>query len=115
MSSSLLCSCSPVSDSPFSGKSATKRSNRFNFDVLTPVLVRHSDWEKLSVPSKQVYSTDISPMSAEHTTPKHSEMVFIELRTRHAPVPHDSSISPMRPITDAFSLRDACMMGSCFC
>ena len=42
----------------------------------------------------------------------HLERVFMELRTRHAPVPHSSSISPVRPMTEAFSTSPASVMGT---
>ena len=39
---------------------------------------------------------------------------FMELRTRHAPVPHESSSSPTRPTTPARMGSGACEMGSSF-
>ena len=53
---------------------------------------------------------DNSPMSAVVVTPSSRDRVFMELRTRHAPVPHSSSISPVRPMMDAFSIRPASVM-----
>ena len=79
--------------------------------MLTPVLVRQSDWEKQRSPSKQVYSIDMSPISAEQVMPKFSDNVFMELLTRHAPVPQESRIRPIRPITEAFAVKSACVMG----
>ena len=54
---------------------------------------------------------DISPISAVQVSPIHSDMVFMELLTRHAPVPQDKSIRPVRPIIDAFSTRPAFVIG----
>ena len=88
-----------------------KFSSRFNFEVLTPVLVRHSDCEKQFSPSKQVYSMDIRPMSAVQLIPSSLERVFIELRTRHAPVPQERSIMPHLPTTEAFSISPALVIG----
>ena len=99
---------------PSIGKRLTKRSSRSSFAVLTPVAVSVSVWEKLSCPSEQVYSMDVSPMSAAHTRPSASDSSFIELRTRHAPVPHESSSSPTRPTTPARMGSGACETGSSF-
>ena len=54
---------------------------------------------------------DISPISAVQVSPIHSDMVFMELLTRHAPVPQESSIRPIRPMTEAFAVKSACVMG----
>ena len=48
---------------------------------------------------------DISPISAVQVSPIHSDMVFMELLTRHAPVPQERNIIPTLPITEAFSFR----------
>ena len=45
---------------------------------------------------------DISPISAEQVIPSASDNVFMELRTRQAPVPQERSIMPVRPIREAF-------------
>lgn len=45
---------------------------------------------------------DISPISAEQVMPSASDNVFMELRTRQAPVPQERSIMPVRPIREAF-------------
>ena len=50
---------------------------------------------------------DNRPMSAVVVTPSSRERVFMELRTRHAPVPHSSSISPVRPMTEEMCIRDS--------
>ena len=99
---------------PSSGKRLTKRSSWSSFAVLTPVAVSVSVCEKLFSPSEQVYSMDSSPMSAAHTRPSASAISFMELRTRHAPVPHESSSSPTRPTTPARIGSGACEMGSSF-
>ena len=52
-------------------------------------------------------SIDISPTSTVQVTPSSLESLFIDVRTRHAPVPHESIIKPTRPITEAFSIRSA--------
>ena len=111
ISSRWVCSCSPVMREPLSANSATNCSSRLSFEVLTPVLVSVSVCENACSPSKQVYSIEVRPISAAQTRPSSSASVFIELRTRHAPVPHESSIRPVRPITEAFSRRGADEMG----
>ena len=45
---------------------------------------------------------------------KCSDNVFMELRTRQAPVPQERSIMPVRPIREAFSEREASVMGWLF-
>ena len=75
--------------------------------MLTPVLAILSDCDTQSLPSKQLNSIDIRPTSTVHVTPSSLESLFIDVRTRHAPVPHESIISPTRPITEAFSIRSA--------
>lgn len=57
---------------------------------------------------------DISPISAEQVMPSASDNVFMELRTRQAPVPQERSIMPVRPIREAFSEREASVMGWLF-
>ena len=57
---------------------------------------------------------DISPISAVQVSPIHSDMVFMELLTRHAPVPQERNIIPTLPITEAFSFRLAFDTGSSF-
>jgi hypothetical protein len=80
---------------------------RYSFDVLTPVLAMLKDWETQSVPSKQLNSMDISPTSTVQVTPSSFDRRFMEVRTRHAPVPQESIISPTLPITEAFSINPA--------
>ena len=46
--------------------------------------------------------------------PSASDNVFMELRTRQAPVPQERSIMPVRPIREAFSEREASVMGWLF-
>ena len=43
--------------------------------------------------------------------PSSLERVFIELRTRHAPVPQERSIMPHLPTTEAFSISPALVIG----
>ena len=57
---------------------------------------------------------DMSPISAVQVSPIHSDMVFMELLTRHAPVPQERNIIPTLPITEAFSFRLAFDTGSSF-
>ena len=66
---------------------------------------------KSTCSSKQVYSIDIRPISVEHVIPRFCEIVFMELRTRQAPVPQDNSIRPTRPTIEAFSVRSASVIG----
>ena len=54
---------------------------------------------------------DINPMSAVQVNPNCSASVFIDCLTRHAPVPHDRSIRPVRPITEDFSIIPAFVIG----
>ena len=111
ISSRWVCSCSPVIREQMSANSATNCSSRLSFEVVTPVLVSVSVCENACSPSKQVYSIEVRPMSAAQTSPSSSASVFIELRTRHAPVPHESSIKPVRPMTEAFSRKGAAEIG----
>lgn len=53
----------------------------------------------------------ISPMLAVHVTPSCSESAFMELLTRHAPVPQERSISPTLPIRAAFTGTLASVIG----
>ena len=65
------------------------------------------DWDTQSLPSKQLNSIDIRPTSTVHVTPSSLESLFMDVRTRQAPVPQDSMIRPTRPMTEAFSIRSA--------
>ena len=51
-------------------------------------------------------------MSAVQVTPSRVARLFMELRTRHAPVPQESIIRPVRPITEAFSVSPVWVIGS---
>lgn len=73
--------------------------------------MRQSDCDTHSSPSKQLYVSDMRPMSTVQVTPSSRDSVFIELRTRHAPVPQDRSSSPQRPMMADFSIRLASVMG----
>ena len=55
---------------------------------------------------------DNRPISAVQVIPRDSESAFMELRTRHAPVPQERSIIPVRPTTEDFSERQACVTGT---
>ena len=52
--------------------------------------------------SKNIFGQEVQ------VTPSSLESLFIEVRTRHAPVPQESIIRPTRPTTDAFSISPAC-------
>ena len=54
---------------------------------------------------------ETSPTSAVQVIPIVLASVFMELRTRHAPVPQDSSIRPVRPMIEAFSGSAASVIG----
>ena len=54
---------------------------------------------------------DKRPISAVVVMLRARDKVFMELRTRQAPVPHSRSISPVRPMTEAFSTRSALVIG----
>lgn len=56
----------------------------------------------------------ISPMLEVQVTPSCSEIAFIELLTRHAPVPQDNSIRPTLPIRAAFTGTLASVIGLSF-
>ena len=112
ISSRRECSFSPDMSFPSISNSRIKCSSRFSLEVFTPVLVRHSDCVKPFSPSKQVYSIDIRPISAVQVIPMVSASVFMELLTLHAPVPHDRSMIPTRPMMDAFSVRLASVTGT---
>lgn len=51
---------------------------------------------------------DISPISAEQVIPSASDNVFMELRTRQAPVPQERSIMPVRRSGKLFGKRSFC-------
>ena len=55
---------------------------------------------------------DNSPISAVQEIPSTLATVFIELRTRQAPVPTESIICPMRPTKVAFSFKVASTDGT---
>lgn len=56
-------------------------------------------------------STEAYFHAVEHVIPRFCEIVFMELRTRQAPVPQDNSIRPTRPTIEAFSVRSASVIG----
>ena len=54
---------------------------------------------------------DIRPISTVHVIPISSDRVFMELRTRQAPVPQDNIIMPTLPTTEDFAERLARLIG----
>ena len=60
----------------------------------------------------KVVATEVPPMPEVQVTPRYSAMEFMELRTRQAPVPQESSISPTRPIREPLTVRLAWVIGS---
>ncbi len=109
--SSIICICSAEYFFAVSAKLSAKSSSSESRWVLIPVLLSEIALVKVSLPSTQVYSIESRPMSALQVILSPRAILFIDARTRHAPVPTESIMKPILPTSVAFSFSGASIAG----